>query len=332
VNIDRVIFEALFAPRGGRVSGETLAARAGVSRAAIKKHIDHLVEVGYPITATPKAGYALPEGPLPDVWCAEEITARLALADRKQAIDWRPVLFRETASTNDLALREGQAGTAEGWLALAESQTAGRGRARRGWSSAPGTGLWCSLLLRPSFPPGQVTQLTLLTAVALAEALEEAAPGLTVSIKWPNDLLINGRKLGGILTEAQVEPGGVRFAVVGYGINVNRQAETFPEELRDKATSVLIEHGKPVRRVDVLLAALRQMERYVRMPFSAARELWKARCVTLGQRVAIRANVEDPASPVEATGVAEDIDERGALLLRQEDGSLLPVEAGDAVA
>ncbi|MEM1058981.1 MAG: biotin--[acetyl-CoA-carboxylase] ligase [Verrucomicrobiota bacterium] len=332
MSIDRAIFEALLEAGGGHVSGERLARRAGVSRAAIKKHVDHLTAVGYPIAAAPRQGYRLPDGQLPDVWCAEEISARLARTPRARPVDWRPVIFRETASTNDLALREGQAGAAEGFVALAESQSSGRGRAARAWSSPPGTGLWCSLLLRPEGPPATVTRLTLVAAVALAEALEAVTPGLKVGIKWPNDLLVGGRKLGGILTEAQVEPGGVQFAVVGFGLNVDRQREDFPPGLRGQATSLRIEAGRAPRRAELLVAALLQMERYYRMPFAAVRELWKARCVTLGQRVEIRSNAENADSPVEAAGEAVDIDERGALLLRGEDGTLRTIEAGDAVS
>lgn len=332
MTIDHAIFRALLAAPGTAVSGEVLAEATGVSRAAIKKHIDQLVEVGYPISATPKKGYTL-ASELPDIWCADEIFARLELAARApSALDWRPVLFRETASTNDLALREGQTGTPEGWLALAESQTAGRGRARREWNSPSGSGLWCSLLLRPSGPPAYVTRLTLLAAVALAEAIDEVAGGSPhVDIKWPNDLLVDGKKLGGILTEAQVEPGGVQFAVVGFGLNVNRPPESFPAELEDKATSLQIAAGRQFRRAELLTTILLHFEKYYPMPFSAVRELWKTRCVTLGSEVEIRANAEDPDSPVEVTGVAEDIDERGALMLRLPDGSVQTVEAGDAV-
>lgn len=333
MTIDHAILRALLAAPGSAVSGEVLAEATGVSRAAIKKHIDQLVAVGYPISATPKKGYTL-ASELPDIWCADEVTARLELASRApQPIAWRPVLFRETASTNDLALREGQTGTPEGWLALAESQTAGRGRARRAWDSPPGSGLWCSLLLRPSGPPAYVTRLTLLAAVALAEAIDHVAGGsLHVDIKWPNDLQIDGRKLGGILTEAQVEPGGVQFAVVGFGLNVNRPQESFPADLETKATSLQIATGRPLRRVELLTAILLHFEKYYSMPFRAVRELWKTRCVTLGTQVEIRANAEDPESRVEVTGVAEDIDERGALFLRLPDGTRQTVEAGDAVS
>lgn len=333
MTIDHAILRALLAAPGTAVSGEVLAETSGVSRASIKKHIDHLVKVGYPISATPKKGYTLGRK-LPDIWCADEITARLELARRSpQALPWQPVLFRETASTNDLALREGQTGTPEGWVALAESQTAGRGRARREWNSPPSSGLWCSLLLRPTGPPAYVTRLTLLAAVALAEALDHVAEGrFHVDIKWPNDLQIEGRKLGGILTEAQVEPGGVQFAVVGFGLNVNRSENSFPDDLRRKATSLQIAAGRSFRRAELLTSILLHVEKYYPMPFSAVRELWKARCVTLGTEVEIRANAEDPASPVEIAGVAEDIDERGALLLRRPDGTRETVEAGDAVS
>lgn len=316
--IDVLILRALFAAGGEYVSGVELAKEAGVSRAAIWKHLDQLQQVGYAIDAQPHHGYRLAES-LPDVWCADEITARL---DEGCSVHWRPLLFAETASTNDIAMREAIAGTPEGLVVLADRQTRGRGRQGRVWESPAGLGLTCSLVVRPQWPVSQMTRLTILTSVALAEAVEELA-GVRVRIKWPNDLFIGDRKLGGILCEAHADPERLRFAVIGFGLDVNHAPDDFSPEVRALATSLRMETGRTFRRADVLLSVVAAFERHLRGDFAVTRELWRERCFTLGRQI----TVSTPHGERHGTAVA--LDDNGALLLRHDNGDVEAVTAGD---
>lgn len=317
--IDILILRALIAHPHQYVSGEDLAAQAGVSRAAIWKHLDQLQKIGYPIEAQPHQGYRLL--PPPDVWCADEIAARLAPAARHEP-DWRVLLFQETASTNDLVWREAQNGAQEGLVVIAENQTSGRGRQGRQWQSRPKSGLYASLLLRPHWPLSQITRLTIVSSLAVAEAVEQVC-GREVRIKWPNDVFMRGKKLGGILTEVQADPEGIRFAVVGIGLNVAQTPEEFPKELRAIATSLKAQTGHDYRRAELLAVILTVLRKRYRMPFEDVRQAWSERCFSLGQVI----SVQTPAG--RQVGQAVGLDENGALLLRAESGKVAAITAGD---
>lgn len=165
-------------------------------------------------------------------------------------------VFRETTSTNDSTERLARDGVAEGVVVFAESQTKGRGRLGRRWSSPAGKGLWFSILLRPKISPQAVTQITIASAVSLRRAIKNVT-GLTPEIKWPNDLLLNGLKIAGILTELSSEPDAIKHVILGIGVDVNLTSEDFPEELRTVATSLRIVARRQFDRAALAVEILR---------------------------------------------------------------------------
>lgn len=235
----------------------------------------------------------------------------------------RVVYRRSVGSTNELAGELAAAGAEEGTLVLADEQTAGRGRLGRSWLAPAGSSLLLSLLFRPSWTPPQAVRLTMICSLAAAEAIEEQT-GLHVNLKWPNDVMIDGKKVGGVLTELSVIGGVLDYAVVGVGLNVNFDPSLTPQ-LSDSATSLLRESGRPVSRLSLLAALLGQVEsNYGRalagwMPHQA----WSARLETLGRWV----QVVTPNGQEE--GLAETVDADGALLIRRSDGRPVRVLAGD---
>jgi len=228
--------------------------------------------------------------------------------------------FRMIPSTQDELRRLAEAGAPEGTLVVADHQIRGRGRQGRRWLDEPGANLLFSLLLHPHIPAAQLPQLSLLAALASAEALEAAA-GLAIEIRWPNDLQQRGRKVGGILAEAAAMGERVAYVIVGVGINVN-QTE-FPADLPERATSLALEVGHPLSRevlLETLLVSLdRWYARYLSEGFSPVREGWRRAAVTLGQRV----------EGAGVSGIAEDLDADGALLVRTAQGDLVRLVAGE---
>jgi len=257
-----------------------------------------------------------------DVLSAERISAGLNTAFVGRSL----VYLAEVGSTNEVARQLAMAGAPDGTLVVADYQTAGRGRLGRRWESPPGTGLLLSLLWRcGSFlDPNQVQALTMACGLAAADAVE-CVTGLSVDLKWPNDLGLRGAKLGGILTEIELCGPEIEYAVVGLGLNVNMRAEQFPAALPTPATSLAIALGRPLSRLPLLWAILRAVEeRYqaLRRGLSPYRE-WADRLVTMNQLV----TVSGPELEVE--GIAEGVNGDGALLVRCADGSLRTVIAGD---
>ncbi len=300
------------------VSGEMLAATAGVSRAAVWKRINRLKALGYDISGEPRKGYRLLA--VPDKLLPEEILYGLATRRLRGPVHH----FDAIASTNDLAKELGGRGAPEGTLVVAEAQQAGRGRLGRQWESPPSVGLYVSLLLRPSLPPTEMPQITLTTAVAAVRALKRAA-GLTPGIKWPNDLLVDGKKVGGILTEMETESDQIRYLVLGWGLNVNNSG--FPPELTPIATSLFLATGRAFSRVTILQAWLEEFEglyeRFLTRDFPGILTEWKEHAVTLGREVRVRQGAR------EIYGRAVNVDVDGALLLEQRGGELVRVTSGE---
>ena len=222
----------------------------------------------------------------------------------------------------DEAFRLGMEGCPEGTVVCAESQTKGRGRLGRIWSSPKNKGLYFSFVLRPSLPLNQLAQLTLMSAVALAEAIEEISD-LKPLIKWPNDILLDGNKLAGILTELRAESDQVKFVVVGIGLNVNAAAH----QLLAGANSLKVAAGHSFDRVQVFQAILRSLEKWYKKflhhEFVQVMEEWKKRSATLKKRI----RITDSAGMIE--GEAVDLDEDGALLIRKDNGIIVKKTAGD---
>jgi len=317
---DAKILSALRDSTGG-VSGADLAERLGVSRAAIWARIEELRRLGYEIEAGPHFGYRLVSAP--DVLHADDLLVRLG---RTKVIGRDIRVFEETTSTNDVVERLARDGVKEGAVVFAESQTRGRGRLGRRWLSPGRKGLWFSVLLRPDLRPQEATQLTVASATALRRAIHSET-GLPLEIKWPNDILIGGKKVAGILTELSAEPDRVRHIILGIGVDVNQVAGDFPPELRKLATSLKIESGRTISRAELATAILRELDRdYARIgagEFAALADEWQEHCKTIGRDVTIRIGDR----PIR--GRAESLDDDGALLLRTEHGHLERVIGGD---
>jgi BirA family biotin operon repressor/biotin-[acetyl-CoA-carboxylase] ligase len=233
-------------------------------------------------------------------------------------------VFEQTTSTNDIAARLAQDGVKEGAVIFAESQSKGRGRLGRNWMSPPRKGLWFSILLRPNMRPQAATQLTVAAATALVRAIQQQTE-IEPEIKWPNDILIGGKKVAGILTELTAELERVKDIVLGIGVDVN--IDEFPADLRKIATSLKIENGSHVDRPALAAAMLRELDRdYARIcagEFAEVAEEWQERCTTIGQEVSIR--LGDRV----VRGMAESLDSEGAMLLRTEHGHLERIIGGD---
>jgi BirA family biotin operon repressor/biotin-[acetyl-CoA-carboxylase] ligase len=321
MSLDAQILNALRAAGDGAVSGTQLSQELGVSRAAVWARIEDLRSLGYDIEASPHLGYRLLSAP--DLLHADDLVSRLG----KTKVIGRDIrVFQETTSTNDVIERLAHDGVKEGVVVFAESQTSGRGRLGRKWLSPAKRGLWFSVLLRPELRPQETTQLTVASATALRRAIE-AHTGLKPQIKWPNDILVHGRKAAGILTELRAELDQVKYVILGIGVDVNLNPGDFPAELRKHATSLKAELGKPVLRPDLAVAILRELDHdYARIAsgrFPAVADEWEAHCITIGQNVVIRAGER------QIRGRAEALGEEGTLLLRTDYGRLERIVGGD---
>ncbi len=232
---------------------------------------------------------------------------------------------RTIDSTNNHARRLAEDGAPEGTLVISEEQTAGRGRMGRSWISPPGTGIWTSILLRPNIAPPRAALITPLVAVALSRSIREVT-GLPTGIKWPNDILIRGKKVAGILTEISTDRAAIRYIIVGIGINVN--TSYFPEEIRGKATSLSLSSGRQISRLNILLALLLELERQY-LNFTRKKDFdsilldYRKMSVTIGTRVAIA------GSDGELIVDALDITETGGLLIKNKDSRIEEIISGE---
>ena len=317
---DAKILSALRAQPDG-VSGAQLAEQLGISRAAIWARIEELRRLDYDIEAGPHFGYRLVHSP--DALHADDLLARLG---ETKVIGRDIQVFEETTSTNDVMEKLARDGVKEGAVVFAESQTKGRGRLGRKWISPERKGLWFSVLLRPDLRPQEATQLTVASATALRRAIA-AETGLQPEIKWPNDILIDGKKVAGILTELSAEVDRVKHIILGMGVDVNQDASELPLELRKTATSLKIERGEMISRAELAVAILRALdEDYARIcggKFTAVADEWEAHCATIGKNVTVLIGDR------KIRGRAESLDDDGALLVRTEHGHLERIIGGD---
>jgi BirA family transcriptional regulator, biotin operon repressor / biotin---[acetyl-CoA-carboxylase] ligase len=306
--------------RGGWVSGEYLSRELDISRTAVWKHICSLRNEGYVIDSAPRKGYLLKE--TLDRLLPAEIGAVL----RSKCLGRRIVFESEVDSTNRLARDLAIQGAVEGTLVVAESQTGGRGRKGRNWFSPPGEGIYVSLVLRPPFQPAEAPKMTLLAGVALAETFIQIVPS-RVTIKWPNDVLLGGKKIAGILIEISTDIDAIDYMVVGVGINVNTPPGSFPVDLRGRATSLAAEIGHTVDRTEILGAFLERLERYYDLigkeGFAPVIRRWRELSDMAGRRVRVHSFDRS------LEGTIEGIDDDGVLLVNVSDGTLHRVIAGD---
>lgn len=306
---------------GEWISGEGLSQTLEMSRSAISKQIKRLKELGYEIASAPHKGYCLT--PTIDVLRAEEIQEQLPTQFLGQG---EVLCFDSIDSTNLKAKALASQGAAEGTVVLAQSQTMGRGRKGRSWSSPCGTGVYLSLILRPDFPPRKATQLTFLTAVAAVKAIEKMGE-IDVKIKWPNDLLIGRRKLAGILTEISTDTEAINYAVVGLGININTPSEGYDTAVKSIAVSLQEASGQRHTRLNFVRHYLVEFEKYYHQMlnegFSTILDLWKKHSNIIGRDVEV--------SLIDTTlqGVATDIEVDGVLMVTDNKGKTHSVYSGD---
>lgn len=321
MTLDAQLLRELRLADGTGIDANALAAKVSLEPSTVIERIGELRLLGYGIEASPHFGYRLVHGP--DALHADDLLSRLP-AGRIVGRDIQ--VFQETSSTNDVIERLARDGVGEGVVVFAETQTKGRGRLGRKWVSPPGEGLWFSVLLRPRLPPALVTQLTIAGATAVARAIR-LHTGLKPEIKWPNDILIGGRKVVGILTELSAEQDRVRHVILGIGVDVN--VAEFPLELRSIATSLAAAAGRQFDRAALGAALLRELDAdYGRVKgggFAELAEEWERQCVTLGQRIRIDMGARA------LSGRAESLDNDGALLLRSDYGHLERVLGGDVI-
>lgn len=318
---DAAILNALRRSQGQGISGAALSGQLGISRAAIWSRVEELRSLGYEIEASPHTGYRLIK--TPNVLHADDLLTRLS---HPRVIGRDIRVFKQTTSTNDVVEKLARDGVAEGVVVFAETQTKGRGRMSRRWESSAGKGLWFSVLLRPKMVPQAATRITIAVATALVRAIQSSV-AVDLEIKWPNDVLIRGQKIAGILTEMSAEVDTIRYLILGVGLNVNQSANEFPPELNGLATSLSIASGAEVDRAPLAARILDELERDYRRilegDFETVANEWERQCTTIGRRVRIRAGDR------EVEGCAESIDGEGALLLRTRHGNVERILGGD---
>lgn len=301
------------------LSGEYLAETLNVSRTAIWKHIKALRDSGYDIESVPRNGYRLLYSP--DLLSAEEVKNLLSTKILGSDIKY----FTTTDSTNNQAKKLALSGAVDGTIVISEEQGGGRGRLSRSFFCPKYKGIWFSVILRPDFLPQEAPKCTLLAAVAVTKAIYDVT-GVKVGIKWPNDILYNGKKLVGILTEMSAEMERINYIVIGIGIDVNISVEEMPEDIRDIATSLSQITGKEVSRLKLLNKLLYHLEQLYIMAqkqnFAPILDEWRKYSITLNQEIKVISgnNV--------TYGKAVDIDDDGALLVKI-NGQIKRVLAGD---
>ncbi len=301
------------------VSGQELCNRFGVSRTAVWKVINQLKKEGYRIEAVQNKGYHMISSP--DLLSKYELESRLDT-------EWlgKKIVFKEiTTSTNADVRRMAEDGAEEGLLVVADGQTLGKGRRGRTWESPKGTNLYFSMLLKPDFSPDKASMITLVAAYSVAKVIRKNT-GLDAKIKWPNDIVVNKKKVCGILTEMSMERDYIHHIVVGVGINVNE--EGFPEEIAGMATSLKNEKGSLISRANLLSDILAQTEKDYAI-FLQADNLkpfvddYNKMLVNKGALV----KVLDPKG--EFSGIAGGINEEGMLIVFKENGQIEKVYAGE---
>ncbi|MBD1381677.1 biotin--[acetyl-CoA-carboxylase] ligase [Metabacillus arenae] len=314
------LLEAFSNAEGEFLSGQKISDLLGCSRTAIWKHMEELRKEGYELEAVRRRGYRIKRKP--DKVSGNEISLGLHTQFMGRNIHFE----EEVTSTQKIAHKLANAGAKEGTIVIAEQQIEGRGRLARVWYSPKYTGIWMSMIIRPKIPLNQTPQLTLLTAVAIVQAIEKVT-GLFPDIKWPNDILINGKKVVGILTELQAEADQVHSVIIGTGINVNQRREDFHEDLKSIATSIAAESGEKCDRSlliqEILIHFENLYEQYLRSGFKPIKLLWESYAISL--------NKEIVAKTLQGTlkGKALGIDDEGILLLQTGEGKIEKIYSAD---
>ncbi|MGL6197358.1 MAG: biotin--[acetyl-CoA-carboxylase] ligase [Lachnospiraceae bacterium] len=301
------------------ISGQQLCEEFGVSRTAVWKVVSRLKEEGYQVEAVRNKGYRI--AAWPDVITEEAVGSLLSTR-------WagRPIIyFEETDSTNTQAKKLGDQDAGHGTLVIAESQSGGKGRRGRGWMSPAKGNIYMTILLRPDIEPSRAPMLTLVMAHSAAAAIHQIT-GLATQIKWPNDVIVERKKVCGILTEMSAEIDYINHVVIGIGINTNML--DIPTELAEKATSLAIEKGQQIERAALAAAIINQFEKDYEI-FMESSNLCGLK--DSYNRILVNKNKEVMIQEVnqEFRGEALGINESGELIVRREDGSLQQIFAGE---
>jgi BirA family biotin operon repressor/biotin-[acetyl-CoA-carboxylase] ligase len=314
------LIELFRANQGNYVSGEQISQHFSLSRTAVWKKINKLKQLGFTFEASPRLGYRLLSEP--SVLDIDRIQAQLTTSRIGRGITY----LEQTDSTQNIARQLSASGIPEGHICIAETQTAGRGRMGRAWHSPQGKGLWYSMVLRPTIPLRAMSHLTLLTAVVLCETIREQT-NLPVGIKWPNDLLLDGKKVSGILLETIAEDDRVQSVICGIGISVNLGVDEYPDDLKAIAQSLAMAGGQAYDREALLVAFCEKFEQtyelYLAEGFDPIRARWEAQSVTLNKQIEVQQVNRTIA------GLAVGIDEQGALLVHTSDGEVVRCYSGD---
>ncbi len=306
------------------VSGEVLARKLKISRVAVWKQIQKLKDMGYKIISDQNLGYCLISHP--DLLIPQEVQRGLSTTYIGKKIYYFPELESTNIAAKEKALHRAE-GMSEGTLIIAERQSAGKGRLGREWFS-PAGGIWLSIILYPQLSPSYISRITLMTAVATVKALKNYTL-IKPQIKWPNDILINEKKVCGILTEMSAELDIINWVVVGIGVNVNIDHQRFPEDIQENTISLKEALGKEVLRVKLAQTFLQEFEKYYdklkRKEFPSILREWKLYSHTLGRKIRV-----DMGERI-ITGEAVDINGEGALILKKEDGELIKIISGTII-
>jgi BirA family biotin operon repressor/biotin-[acetyl-CoA-carboxylase] ligase len=318
--INEEILRLLRSKTSGFLSGEEISRSLRLTRTAVWKRIGKLRDSGYVIKASTRSGYRLTQSP--DLLLPLEIRPFLGTKWMGKKIHY----FKTIESTNSVAYQLASKGAGEGELVIAESQEKGRGRLGRQWVSPPFLNLYLSAVLRPKLPPHQASLITFMAAVATADAIEKCT-GLQPAIKWPNDLLLENRKVAGLLNEIHSETDRIHFVILGMGVNINMDERSFPRELRTKATSLKRELGRPVSRRDFACFLIRELEQwyeiFLKEGGGPVLKAWRDRARIKGKEVRVSSFGEV------LSGQAVDVDSDGALIVVMKDGEQKRVVAGD---
>lgn len=301
------------------ISGEEISRQLGVSRTAVWKVINHMKEEGYEIESVTRKGYRLISSP--DVLNEEELRYNLDT----NILGNKIISYDTVDSTNQQAKKIALEGAKEGTIIISEEQTAGKGRRGKYWVSPPNTGIWMSVVLRPDIMPENASMLTLVAGLSVCKAIREIT-GLEALIKWPNDIVINGKKICGLLTEMNSEIDYVNFVVVGIGINVN--TEGFPPELEKMATSLMIEGNKNYERKKIVNKILEIFEIYYKKYLDTEDltnmiEEYNTCCINIGREVQVISKHKN------LQGKVKKITEKGELIITDSQGQDIEVTSGE---
>lgn len=318
-NLKKKILKMLKQNKDDFLSGEKISDKFGVSRSAIWKHINTLKEEGYEIQSVPRKGYRIISSP--DILTLEEVEGYLTTD-----FIGRNIYYFDSLSSTNIKAKEIATKSQEGIIVIAEEQTKGRGRLGRNWLSPKGKGIWMSIILKPKVDPIKVAKITLIGAAAVNQGLKDI--GIKSYIKWPNDIVIDGKKVCGILTEMSCELNMINYVIMGIGINVNLDKEDFSKDLIDIATSLKSIAGEKIDRKRLLAYILNNFEKLY-IPFKEEGDISKTIKICKENSILIEKEVRIIMGDTQKIGKVLDIDDKGQLVVKYTDGKIEEIFSGE---